>query len=48
MVTTIALPVDLHRKLLIAAVEENAAFTELIRSILSKWIERRENKGRRK
>ena len=44
LVTTVALERDLHRKLSIAAVEENAAMTELVRQAVEEWLERRGRK----
>ncbi len=45
-VTTVALPEDMHRRLAIAAVEENAALTELIRRAVQEWLDRRTRKRR--
>ena len=44
LVTTVALERDLHRKLSIAALEENAAMTELVRRAVEEWLERRARK----
>ena len=44
--TTIALPRELHQKLAIAAIEDNAAITELARNAISEWLERRDKKRR--
>jgi hypothetical protein len=44
--TTIALPRELHQKLAIAAIEDNAALTELARNAISEWLERRDRKRR--
>jgi len=40
VVTTVALPPDLHRRLALAALEENAASAELIRQSLQEWLDR--------
>lgn len=42
VVTTVALDRELHRRLAIAAVEDNAAITELIRQAIREWLDRRE------
>lgn len=51
VVTTVALEPDLHRRLAIAAVEDNAALTELVRQAVREWLDRRERdrtrRGRR-
>ena len=44
IVTTIALAPELHRRLAIAAVEDRAAITELVRAALAEWLDRRERK----
>ena len=46
MVTTVALERELHRRLAIAAVEDNAAMTELIRQAIREWLDRRERQRR--
>jgi predicted transcriptional regulator len=48
VVTSLALDPALHRRLAIAAVEENAALTELVRQAIQEWLERRDKtrKGR--
>ena len=49
IVTTVALPEDLHKELRIIGVEEGRAFTDIVRTVLSEWVARRERrKGRRK
>ncbi len=49
VITTVALDQDLHRRLVLAALEENAASAELIRQALWEWLDRRERrKGRAK
>ena len=44
VVTTVALEGELHRRLAIAAVEDNAAMTELIRQAIREWLDRRERR----
>jgi hypothetical protein len=44
MVTTVALSVDTRKRLAVAAVEEGAAMTELVRRAVEEWLRRR--KGR--
>jgi hypothetical protein len=41
VVTTVALPPDVHRRLAIAAIEDGAASAELIREAIVEWLERR-------
>jgi hypothetical protein len=41
VVTTVALPADVHRRLAIAALEDGAASAELIRVAVREWLERR-------
>lgn len=48
IVTTIALDDDLHQRLSIAAVEERAALTEVIREAAREWLDRRERTHRKK
>ncbi len=50
VVTSVALDQKLHRRLAIAAVEENAALTELVRQAVREWLDRRDRmrKGRTK
>ena len=38
VITTVALPVEIHRRLLMAAVEVNAAATEVMRQAVSEWL----------
>ena len=47
VVTTIALDEDLHQRLAIAAVEERAAITELVRVAVTEWLDRRRPERRR-
>lgn len=46
VVTTVALPVEMHRRLLIAAIETNAAATEVVREALEAWLARHARKTR--
>ena len=48
VVTTVAFDPELHRRLAIAAVEDNAALTELVRVAVRAWLDRRDKsrKGR--
>lgn len=48
VVTTVALPPALHRRLVLAALEENAASAELIREAVEEWLDRRKRRGGRK
>jgi len=41
VVTTIALPSELHKRLAIAAIEDGAASAELIREAVQEWLDRR-------
>jgi hypothetical protein len=41
IVTTLALPPDLHKRLAVAALEEGAASAELIREAITEWLARR-------
>jgi len=47
VVTTVALPPDLHKRLAIAALEEGAASAELIRQAVREWLDRRKRKEAR-
>jgi hypothetical protein len=40
VVTTVALTEEMHKRLLIAAVERNAAATEIMRQALAEWLAR--------
>jgi len=44
VVTTIALEPDLHRRLAVAALDERAAMTVLVRQAVEEWLERRDRK----
>jgi hypothetical protein len=50
VVTSVALDQELHRRLAIAAVEDNAALTELVRYAIAEWLNKRDRqrKGRAK
>ncbi len=48
VITTVALEKNLHRRLAIAAVEESAAITEIVRQAVSEWLKRREHRRSRK
>lgn len=48
VVTTIALPDDVHRALAIAAIEERTVMTELVRQAVQEWLKRREGRKARK
>jgi len=47
VVTTLAMPSLLHRRLMIAALEENAAAVEIIRQAVSEFLDRREHKHKK-
>ena len=42
VVTTIAMEESLHQRLALAAVEERAALTELVREAIREWLDRRD------
>lgn len=46
IVTTIALPPELHKRLAIAAIEDGAAGAELIREAIKEWLDRRKRSKR--
>ncbi len=49
VITSVALDQKLHRRLAIAAVEDNAAITEVVRQAVREWLDRRaKQKGRAK
>jgi predicted DNA-binding protein len=48
VVTTVALPAELHKRLAIAALEDGAASAELIREAVSEWLQRRSKLRRAK
>lgn len=47
MITTVALPPELHRRLAIAAIDQNAAIAELIRESVRQYLDSHEKRGRR-
>lgn len=47
IVTTVALPRDLHRQLVIAALDDGAASAEVIRQAVREYLERRAKQRRR-
>lgn len=48
VITTVALEKDLHRRLAIAAIDESAAITEIVRQAVSEWLDRRKPRRNRK
>jgi hypothetical protein len=48
VVTTLALPPALHKRLAVAALEERAASAELIREAITEWLDRRKRRGGRR
>jgi hypothetical protein len=46
IVTTVALTVEMHRQLLKAAVDVNAAATEVVRQALAEWLARHARRSR--
>jgi len=47
VVTTVALEPELHKRLAIAAIEENAAQTELVRRAVREWLGQRDRRQKR-
>jgi predicted transcriptional regulator len=47
IITTVALPPDLHRRLAIAALDENAAIAEVIREAVRHYVDAHEKRARR-
>jgi hypothetical protein len=47
VITTVALPPDLHRRLAIAALEERAAIAELIRDSVTYYLAERDRMRRK-
>lgn len=41
IVTTLALPPALHKRIAVAAIEEHAAVAQLIRDAVTEWLDRR-------
>ena len=48
VITTIALDRELHKRLAIAAVEENAAITEIVRQAVSNWLNQHASRRRKR
>ena len=48
ILTTVALTPEMHRRLVIAALEEHAASVEVMRDALSDYLDRRDRKRRKK
>ncbi len=46
VMTTVGFPGALHRRLMLAALEENAAAAELIRDAVGEMLDRRDRKGK--
>jgi hypothetical protein len=47
VITTVALPPDLHRRLAVAALDQNAAIAELIRESVRLYLDSHEKRARR-
>jgi hypothetical protein len=47
VMTTVAFPRDLYRRLAIAALDENAAIAELVREAVLAWLRRRDTARRK-
>jgi predicted transcriptional regulator len=47
VITTVALPPELHRRLAIAALDENAAIAEIIREAVRGYVDAHEKRARR-
>ena len=47
VVTSVAFDQELHRRLAIAAVEDNAALTELVRVAVGEWLDRRDRERKK-
>ena len=48
VVTTVALDEALHRRLALAALDERAALTELVRQAVTEWLDARDTRLRRR
>jgi hypothetical protein len=48
IVSTMALPEELHRRLAVAALEDRIAMTEVVRRALGDWLDRRDKARARK
>jgi predicted transcriptional regulator len=44
VITTVALPPELHRRLAITALDENAALAEVIREAVRRYVDAHENR----
>lgn len=47
VITTVALPPELHRRLAITALDENAAIAEIIREAIKRYVDAHEKRGRK-
>jgi predicted HicB family RNase H-like nuclease len=47
-VTTVAFDNELHRRLALAALDEGAAITELVRQAVTEWLDARDKRPRRR
>jgi hypothetical protein len=47
-VTTVAFENELHRRLALAALDDGAAITELVRQAVTEWLDAREKRLRRR
>jgi predicted transcriptional regulator len=47
IISTIALPPELHRRLALAALDRNAAITALVREALEEYLDRHEKSAKR-
>ncbi len=47
VMTTVAFPRDLYRRLAMAALDENAAIAELVREAVLEWLRRRDTARRK-
>jgi predicted transcriptional regulator len=47
VITTVALPPELHRRLAITALDENAAIAEIIREAVQHYIDAHEKRAKR-
>ena len=48
VITTVGFSRELHKRLAIAALKENAAIAELIRMAVAEWLNRRERRRRKR
>lgn len=47
MITSVALPPELHRRLAITALDENAAIAEVIREAVTRYVDAHEKRTKR-